>query len=283
VGDLTAADAFAAAERAFGSWPRREVPTVRTVDPPPPAERVVVIDRPGSAQTEIRVGHLAIARTHPDYLPFELALRILGGEGANRLFGVLRSDRGLTYGASAEIHAFKNAGQLVAETDTRSATTAEALRLIVNEIGRLQRETVRAAELRGAQDFVAGNFPLSIEAPGAIAQQVLGQLFYGLDLDELETYRDRVERVTPAEIQRVAREFLKPESLAIVLVGDASRFIDELKGVGFPAVERIPLSQFDLNSPTLRRAPAREDARPPADGATLPVGRLPPLEVVPQA
>ena len=66
---------------------------------------------PGSAQTEIRVGHLAIARTHPDFVPLDLAIRILGGEGANRLFGVLRSDRGLTYGASADFHTFKNGGE----------------------------------------------------------------------------------------------------------------------------------------------------------------------------
>jgi zinc protease len=91
VGDLTPDEAFAAAERAFGKWPRRDVTVVTPVDPPAPARRVIVIDRPGSAQTEIRVGHLAFPRTHPDYVPFDMAIRILGGEGANRLFGVLRS------------------------------------------------------------------------------------------------------------------------------------------------------------------------------------------------
>lgn len=269
VGDLTADEAFNAANQAFGKWARRDVPAATPVDPPPPARRVVLIDRPGSAQTEIRVGHLAVPRTHPDYLPLDLATRILGGEGANRLFGVLRSDRGLTYGASAEMQTYKNSGQLVAETDTRSSATGEALRLIVNEIIRLQKESVNPAELRGAQDFLTGNFPLTIETPAAIAQQVLGQLFYGLDLAELETFRDRVERVTPADIQRVAREFYKPGLLSIVLVGDASSFADQLKALGFPEFERIPLSQLDLNSPTLRRgAPIGRDEprddQPPA-------------------
>lgn len=256
VGDLTADEAFAAAERAFGSWPKRDVPTVRTLDPPPPARRVVVIDRPGSAQTEIRVGHLAVARTHPDFVPFDLAMRILGGEGANRLFGVLRSDRGLTYGASAELHAFKGSGNVVAETDTRSPATAEVLRLIVNEFFRLQREVVAPGELRGAQDYLSGSFPLSIESPSAIAQQVLVHLFYGLDLSEIETYRDKVERVTTADIQRVARQYLKPEQLSIVLVGDASAFADALKAVGFPEFERIPIGELDLSAPSLRRGTA---------------------------
>ena len=124
------------------------------------------------------------------------------------------------------------------------------------------------AELEGAQDFLAGNFPLTIETPSAIAQQVLAHMFYGLDLSEIETYRDRVMKVTPGDIQRVARQFLKPEQLSIVLVGDASVFVDQLKALGVNTFERIPLSQLDLNSPTLRRAaPApstesREDPPP---------------------
>jgi len=260
VGDLTADEAMAAAEKAFGSWARKDVPVVKTVEPPPPARHIVVVDRPGSAQTEIRVGNLAIPRTHPDYLPLEIATRILGGEGANRLFGVLRSDRGLTYGASADMHAFRAAGQIVAETDTRSSATGEVLRLMVEEFYRLQKEPVDIRELRGAQDFVSGNFPLTIESPAAIAEQVLSELFYGLDPNELETYRDRVDRVTTADIQRVSNQFLKPAQLSIVLVGDASAFVDQLKALGFAEFERIPLSQLDLNSSTLKRggAPGRE-------------------------
>ncbi|MFI5177229.1 MAG: M16 family metallopeptidase [Vicinamibacterales bacterium] len=253
VGDLSSDEAFAAVDRAFGKWARRDVPAVRPVDPPPPTRRVIVVDRPGSAQTEIRVGHLAVPRTHPDYLPFDLAVRILGGEGANRLFGVLRTDRGLTYGASADVRAYKNAGLIVAQTDTRSPATAQALRLLVDEYARLQREPVDSRELRGAQDFMSGNFPLTIETPSAIAEQVLGRLFYGQDPKELETYRDRVDRVTVGDISRVTRELLKPDQLSIVLVGDAAAFVDDLKALGFGDFERIPLAQLDLNSPTLKR------------------------------
>ena len=253
VGDLKAPEAFAAAEKAFGGWPRRDVPAVKPIDPPPPTRRTVIIDRPGSAQTEIRVGHIGIPRTHADFVAMDLAIRILGGEGANRLFGVLRSERGLTYGASASFHTYKTSGDIVAETDTRSPATAETLRLMVDEFARLQREAVHPGELRGAQDFLAGNFPLTIETPGAIAQQVLAHMFYGLDPIEIERYRDRVEQVTPADIQRVARQFLKPEQLAIVLVGDASIFSAELKKLGFADFEVIPIGQLDLGSPTLRR------------------------------
>lgn len=256
VGDLSAEEAFAAAERAFGSWSRRDVPVVQAVEPPAPARRVVVVDRPGSAQTEIRVGHLAIPRTHPDYLPFDLTVRILGGEGANRLFGVLRSDRGLTYGASANLKAFKSSGEVVAETDTRSSSTGEALRLMVDEFARIQREPVHPAELKGAQDFIAGHFPLSIESPSAIAEEVLTHLFYGLDLASIERYLDDIARVTPGDIQRIARQQLKPDQLAIVLVGDASAFVGQLRALGFGDFDRIPLADLDVDAPSLRRVPA---------------------------
>lgn len=264
VGDLTADEAFAAVERAFGDWSRGDVPAVETPSLPPPTRRVIVIDRPGSAQTEIRAGHLAMARTHPDYVTFDMAIRILGGEGANRLFGVLRSDRGLTYGASARLSTFRNSGVVVADTDTRTSATGEALRLMVEEFTRLQRDLVHPGELRGAQDFMAGNFPLTIETSSAIAEQVLVRLFYGQDLSEIETYLERVSNITPADIQRVARQWLKPNDLTIVLVGDAATFVNQLKAAGFGTFERIPVSQLDLNSSSLRRGGTRAAPEPAA-------------------
>lgn len=263
VGDLTEREAFAAATRAFGAWPRHDVPAVALTDLPAAAQRLVIVDRPGSAQTEIRVGHIGISRTHPDFIPFDMAIRILGGEGANRLFGVLRSDRGLTYGASAELHTFKASGEVVAETDTRSVATGETLRLIVDQFARLRRDTVAATELHGAQNFLAGHFPLSIESSAALAEQVLSRLFYGQNPDEIETYLDKVGRVTPEDVRRVAATLLKPDQLSIVLVGDAAAFVDQLAPAGFPDYERIPIGELDLDSPTLRRTDVAE-RRPPA-------------------
>jgi zinc protease len=142
---------------------------------------------------------------------------------------------------------------VVAETDTRTSATGESLRLMVDEFARLQRESVHPAELRGAQDFMAGNFPLTIETSSAIAEQVLVRLFYGQDLGEIEAYLDRVAQVTPSDIQRVSRQLLKPDELTIVLVGDAATFVNQLRSMGFAEYERIPVSQLDLGSPTLRR------------------------------
>jgi zinc protease len=253
VGDVAPEDAFAGAERAFGKWGRAEATAPKPVDPPPPTRRVVVVDRPGAVQTEIRVGNIGLPRKHKDYLALDLAINILGGEGGNRLHRVLRSDRGLTYGASADINAFKDAGNIVADTDTRSEVTAEALRLIVDEFWRLQRQRVHEAELADAKAYLTGSFPLTIETPSEIALQILNAVFYGLDLNDLQTYRERVNAITAEDIQRVAREYLKPDRLSIVLVGDASAFAKHLAGVGFDQYERIPLADLDLSSPDLRR------------------------------
>ena len=255
VGDVTAEEAFAGAERAFGSWGKSLSGAPSPEQPPPPTRRVVVIDRPGAVQTEIRVGNVGLPRKHPDYLALDLAIKILGGEGGNRLQRVLRSERSLTYGASVDTNALKDAGNIVADTDTRSDTTGEALRLIVEEFWRLQRDRVSDRELADAQAYLTGSFPLTIETPSAIALQVLNAVFYGLDLEELQTFRERVNAVKPDDIQRVARQYLHPDRLSIVLVGDASVFAKQLPGAGFDQFERIPLANLDLAAADfLRRA-----------------------------
>ena len=148
VGDVTSEEAFAQAERVFGKWTRGEVPPWKPIDPPPPTRRLIVVDKPDAVQTEIRVGQLAIPRKHPDYLAWDLTVKILGGEGANRLHRVLRSERGLTYGAEADTQAMKQAGDFVAETNTRTETTGEALRLTVEEFAKLPAAACLRARAR---------------------------------------------------------------------------------------------------------------------------------------
>jgi zinc protease len=266
VGDVSPEEAFAGAERAFGGWARVELPAMQTADPPAPTRRVVIVDRPGAVQTEIRVGNIGLPRRQKDYLALDIATKILGGEGGNRLHRVLRSERGLTYGASADLHALKDTGNIIAETDTRSEKTGEALRLIVDEISKLQRQRVQQRELTDAQEYLTGSFPLTIETPGAIALQVLNAVFYGLDLSELETYRERVNMITVDDIQRVAQQYLHPDRLTIVLVGDASVVSKQLGAVGFDEVDRISIADLDLSSPDLRR-----HAGPASTGRVKPI------------
>jgi zinc protease len=248
VGDIGAAEAMAGLEKHFGAWKPAEVPALAVTEPPDATRRVIVIDKKDAVQTEIRVGHIAIPRKHDDYEAIDQAVKILGGEGANRLQQVLRSQKQLTYGASADLDTYKFSGAVIAETDTQTPNTAQALRVIVDEFTRLQRERVSDGELEGAQDYMVGHFPLTIEVPDAIATQVLNQLFYDLPVEDLPRFRERIEKVTPDEIQRVARWFIRPSQLSVVLVGDADKFVNDLKGVGFGSFERIPIERLDLLS-----------------------------------
>jgi zinc protease len=274
VGDVTSDEAFAAAERVFGSWPRGTLPAVTPIDPPAPARRIVIVDKPDAVQTSIRVGQLAIPRKRPDYLTWDVTVKILGGEGANRLHQVLRSQYGLTYGAEANTEARKDAGDFVAETDTRTDTTGQALRLMVDEFSRLVRERVGQRELADAQAYLAGSFPLTIETPDQIATQVLNVLFYDLPVAEIGSFRERVLAVTPEDIQRVARQYVRPDRLSIVLVGNARAFASQLLELGFGAYEVIPVDQLDLMAPNFKR----ERRTPPTlRRGSIPAPRLQPV------
>jgi zinc protease len=263
VGDVTADEAFTAAKKVFGDWAPHDVVADQFSELPAPTRRVIVINKPDSVQTELRVGHLGIQRKHADYMALNLAIRILGGEGSNRLHQVLRTERGLTYGAQADMDTLMESGDFEAETNTRSEATGEVLRLIIDEFWRLQRERVSERELENAKAYMTGSFPLTIETPDQIAMQVLNVVFYGLPLEQLQTFRDRVNAVTVDDIQRVARAFLKPDRLSIVLVGNAAAFAPQLKGVGFAQFETVDLENLDLTAVNFQRAARAARARIP--------------------
>ena len=140
----------------------------------------------------------------------------------------------------------------MAETDTPPEATGEALRLIVDEFFRLQRQRVGDRELDDAKAYLAGRFPLTIETPDDIATPVLNALFYDLPLSELETFRERVNAVTPDDIQRAARAHLRPDRLSMVLVGPAPFIVSQLERFGFRNGEVVSASELDVTTADLR-------------------------------
>jgi len=260
VGDIEPEQAFAAVRRVFADWQRRDVGGSTFAEPPGATRRVVIVNKPDAVQTEVRVGNIGISRNHPDYMAVNLAIRVLGGEGSNRLHQVLRTARGLTYGAQANYDTFKDSGDFKAETNTRTVATGEVLRLIVDEFWRLQRERVGQRELDDAKAYLTGSFPLTIETPNAIAMQILNVLFYGLPIEELQTFRERVNAVTVDDIQRVARLYLKPDRLSVVLVGNAAQFTNQLQGAGFGMFETVDIQNLDLTAVDFKRPTRRAAA-----------------------
>jgi hypothetical protein len=230
----------------------------------------VVIDKPDAVQTEIRVGQIGIRRNSNDYTDLDVAVRMLGGEGANRLQQVLRVQRGLTYGASASLDAMRMLGHIVANTATRTEATGEVLRVISDEFFRLQRDPAGGRELEDATAYLAGSFPLTIETPDAISTRILTALFFELPLKDLGSVPERVHAVTPEDIERVTRAYLRPDRLTTVLVGNARGFVDQLARLGFRNLELIPIAELDLASPTLRRSLGAKIARRMAVERPLP-------------
>ena len=151
---------------------------------------------------------------------------------------MLRSERGLTYGASADTEAMKQAGDFVAETDTRTETTGQALALMVDEMLKLQRVPVSPRELGDAQAYLSGSFPLTIETPNEIAVQVLNAMFYELPMQEISNFRERVTAITPDDIQRVAQQYIRTDRLSVVLVGNARAFVPQLQTAGLDGATR---------------------------------------------
>jgi zinc protease len=257
VGDLTPDRALAAVSAAFGDWQRQDVPPEPVAAPPKPSRRVVVVDKPDAVQTEIRMGHVGIRRKSGDFVAVDLAIRILGGEGANRMYRVLRAERGLTYAAAVDSNTLKTSGVIVARASTRPETTVEAVRAMVDEFWRLRRERVSEEELSAVKSYLSGRFPLTIETPNDIATQVLETLFYELPPGDLQSFRRRVDGVTVDDIERAVVGYLQPGDLSIVLVGNASAFVDQLKRAGLGRVEVIRLSDLDLTAADfVRKNPA---------------------------
>jgi zinc protease len=145
---------------------------------------------------------------------------ILGGGPASRLFLNLREEKGYTYGISSFFSGSSYPGVMAASTDVRTAVTEDALRDLVAEIARMGSEPVSAQELTNAKRALVGTFALSLDSPGALVGNLVTQKVYNLPADYWDTYPQRVEAVTSAEIQRVASKYYDRTRLQIVAVGD---------------------------------------------------------------
>jgi zinc protease len=192
-----------------------------------------LLDRPDLTQSEIRIGHLGLRRSHPDYYPLRLVNYILGEGGfSSRLMTRIRSDLGCTYGIRSSFNYRRAPGPFVISTFTPAAQTA----LVVKEIKAVMQEVreggITAQELAEAQSYYVGHFPLGLETPRGIGGQVVSMDLYNLGLDYLHHYRERLQEVTLASAQEAARKHLQPENLVALVVGPAAQCAGDLESLG---------------------------------------------------
>jgi predicted Zn-dependent peptidase len=208
----------------------REVANPSFPSPPVRNERsIYVVDRPGSAQSNIALANIALPRTSPDYFPVLLMNQILGGGASSRLFMNLREEKGYTYGAYSSFDMRKLTGAFEATAEVRTQVTGDSLKEFFAELDRIRNEEVPAQELQDVKNYLTGVFPIRLETQEGLTGQILATQLYDLPNDYLATYREKINAVTASDIQRVAEKYIAPDRMAIVIVGDAAAISEQIK------------------------------------------------------
>lgn len=241
VGNMTVDGAAAMVERALAGWRGAPAPRVPVDDARTTAgRRVLVVDRPGATQSELRVGHVAVPRTHPDYFPLVLGNAILGGLFNSRLNMNLRERNGFTYGAGSGFDWRRQAGPFVASAAVETAVTEPALREMLAELEAIRAAPVAPSELDLARQYLDGVFPLRYETTGAIADALAARVTFGLPEDWFATYRERVRAVTGEQVQAAMQAHLDPTAWQVVVVGDAATVVPVLERMAIGPVSVVP-------------------------------------------
>ncbi len=220
VGDVKPDDVERRAQALFGGWARRDVPAPTTASvTPPKATTLVLIDKPGAAQSSFRLGGIGVPRSTRDYFALQVLNTILGGSFTSRLNQNLRETRGYTYGANSGFSMRRQAGPFTASAEIVSAKSDSALLEFLKEL-RAIRDTVPSDELAKAKRYLQLSLPEDFETTGSIAGQFLPLITYGIPLDFYNSAVQSIGAVSQADVQRVARQYVDPDKLTLVIVGD---------------------------------------------------------------
>jgi zinc protease len=228
VGDVERDAVVRELDDLFGGWPQGNVEDLNLPDLPDRKSRsLTIVDRPGSAQSNIVLSNLAIRRNSPDYFPFLVMNQVLGAGASSRVFMNLREEKGYTYGAYTRLDAKRLSGDFEATAEVRTAVTGASLKEFFFELDRIRDEVVPTGELDDAKNFLTGVFPIRAETQEGLTNLIVNKLLYDLPDDYLQSYRSNVEAVSSEDVQRVARKYVRPEEMAIVIVGDAKEIIPQ--------------------------------------------------------
>jgi predicted Zn-dependent peptidase len=193
---------------------------------------LLLVDRPGAVQTNIRLGGPAVPRSDPGYPALALAVTVFSGYFTSRLNDNIREQKGYTYGAHSRIEHRKVSAYLSISTDVGREVTAPALVEIEYELGRMVSQPVAPAELDAARRYLQGTLAMGIQTQAGLTAYLSTLAGAGLPVEYLREYPAALERVMPADVLEAARRFLSPRRLATVLVGDAAAIRPTLDPLG---------------------------------------------------
>ncbi|MDP9176731.1 MAG: insulinase family protein [Gemmatimonadota bacterium] len=232
VGDVNPAQIEQKIAGIFGNWQRGTVPSYTLTDAPKAGSTTVyLIDKPGAAQSSFRIGSIGVPRSTKDYFALTVMNTILGGSFTSRLNQNLRETHGYTYGAGSRFDMRRAAGPFTASAEIVAAKTDSGLIEFMKELNAI-RNAVPTDELLKAKRYLQLGLPADFETTQQIATVLVPVALYNLPLDYYNNYVQNIEAITQADVQRVAREYINPSSLAIVIVGDRKNIELGLKAVG---------------------------------------------------
>jgi predicted Zn-dependent peptidase len=222
VGDLRPAKALDAAEGALGSWvgaaAGRPLPALPAIEPGP----MVLVDRPGAAQSNVRIGGPALTRLDAGLPALQMANMIFGGYFSSRLVENIREKKGYTYSPRSWIDHLPLGSRFNVSADVGTAVTAPALLEIRYEMGRMATLPVTAEELDSARRYLIGTTALSTQTQSGLADYLFALAIAGLGFDYLRQLPKRLEKVTVDEVQDAGARYLAPARLPTVIVGDVA-------------------------------------------------------------
>ncbi len=252
-GDITEPELRALAAKYFGEW--KGEARLASAPPAPSAieRRIAVVDKPGAPQTALRIGHSGVPRSSPDYLPIEVMNTSLGGLFSSRINLNLREKNGYTYGAGSVFQYRRGPGPFYVGTSVRTDVTAPAVREIFAELDAMRSRELSAEELQVARDSISRSLPGFFETTPIIAAAMRNLFVYNLPLTYYNTLPAAIDGVTAADVLRAAQQYLAPEKMVVVAVGDRSKIGLELEKLALGPVELR-----DLEGQTVQEAAKKE-------------------------
>lgn len=221
VGDITLEAGVSLVESKLGSWSASRSVESSAADKAQRSEQASeLVAKPDAAQSEVRIGHIGVPRTNPDYFRIVVMNAVLGGLFSSRINLNLREVNGYTYGASSYYDWRRQSGPFVISTAVQSEVTGAAITETLKEITRMREEEISQDELTLATSYLEGVFPIRYETTAAIASALTNMIVFGLPHDYFNTYRDNIAKVTTHDVLEAAKAYVNPEVLQVLVVGN---------------------------------------------------------------
>jgi zinc protease len=254
-GDISPEQAMQLAQASFGDWqaPATPLPTAPAGSGSSALPALLVIDQHGAGQAGVVAAHAAPPRKDADYYIGAVANAVLGGSYSARLNEEIRIKRGLSYGARSDLDGRRDGGLWLGSAQTKNPSAPQVVELMLGEFSRLGSTPVPADELAARKATLVGGYGRSLETTAGLAAQVGDLAVYGIDLGEIGRYVERVQAVTPTQVQAYAAQHLGADGTHVVVVGDAAQFGAAL-AKAHPQATTLQSDRIDLDSADLKPA-----------------------------